>query len=238
MQSVLRLIYPPQCVSCGDLTEDEHRLCGSCWRDAHFIGGTSCHACGVPLMGEATELQEFCDDCLDLPRPWDMGRAAMEYRGIARRLVLGLKHGDRMELGRAGGLWLARAGAPLFIDDPLLVPIPLHWRRMFRRTYNQAAVLANWLGQETGLTVLPDALTRPRATKPLDDVGRDARFAALDGAFQVNSRHRAALEGRAVVLVDDVMTSGATFGAATEALRSANAGPVRVLALARAVKGA
>lgn len=236
MQSAIHAIYPPQCVQCGALTAADFALCGPCWRDAHFIGGLVCDHCGLPLPGADRGEQVLCDDCLAVARPWARGRAVFLYCDTGRRLVLALKHGDRTDLARAAGTWMAQAAAPLLRPDMLVVPVPLHRWRLWRRRYNQAALLAQRLARVAGLPVIPDALLRPRATRPLEGHGRAARFAALDGAIRVHPRHAARLAGRPVLLVDDVMTSGATLAAAAAALRSAGAGDVCVQVLARVAK--
>ncbi|MBW7922526.1 MAG: ComF family protein [Rubellimicrobium sp.] len=238
LQSAIRALYPPQCVACGVLTESEFALCGSCWRDTHFISGLVCHHCGIPLPGEDRGEDILCDDCLQVARPWAAGRAVLLYRDTGRRLVLALKHGDRTDLARPAGAWMAKAAAPLLRPDMLAVPVPLHPWRLFRRRYNQAALLAGWLAHEAGIAHLPDALVRTRRTRPLDGHTRAARFAALDGAIAVHPRRAGRIAGRPVLLVDDVMTSGATLAAATGALLSAGAGDVVVQVLARVGKDA
>lgn len=236
MQSVIRAVYPPQCVSCGGLTEAEFGLCGPCWRDAHFIGGLTCDHCGVPLPGDGRGEQVLCDDCLRIARPWAQGRAVFLYRDTGRSLVLALKHGDRTDLARSAGAWMATAAGPLIRDGMVVVPVPLHRLRLLRRRYNQAALLAQRLAQVAGLAIVPDALIRRRRTRPLEGHTREARFAALDGAIAVHPRRAAAIAGRPVLLVDDVMTSGATLTAATEALHAAGATEVCVQVLARVAK--
>lgn len=236
MQSVVRAIYPAQCVACDALTEAEHGLCGDCWRDAWFIHGTLCDSCGIPLMGEGEDLR--CDDCMVIARPWDKGRAALVYRDLGRRLALGLKHGDRLDLVPALAAWMVHAGRDLMTPESLFVPVPLHWTRLFKRRYNQAAELAKGVARITGSEVCAQALHRPKRTLPLDGHTRDARFAALQGAICSHPRRGSAMADRHVVLVDDVMTSGATFAACAEAALTAGARSVCVLALARVVKDA
>lgn len=238
LQSVIHALYPPQCASCGALAESDFALCGACWRDAHFIGGLTCDHCGTPLPGEDGGEEILCDDCLRIARPWVRGRAVILYRDVGRRLVLALKHGDRAELARPVGAWMARAAKEMIRDDMIVVPVPLHRWRLFRRRYNQAALLSARLAAEAGLHHLPDALIRTRATRPLDGHSREARFAALDGAIRAHPRHSHRLCGRSVLLVDDVMTSGATLAAATGALHAAGVGEVFVQVLARVAKDA
>lgn len=238
LQSVIRAIYPPQCASCRALAETDFALCGPCWRDAHFISGLTCDHCGVPLPGEEGEDAVHCDDCLRIARPWVRGRAVMLYRDVGRRLVLALKHGDRTDLARPAGAWMARAAVDMIHDDTIVIPVPLHRWRLFRRRYNQAALLSRRIAVEAGLEHLPDALLRIRATRPLDGHTRNARFAALDGAIRAHPRHVSHLQGRSVLLVDDVMTSGATLAAATDALHAVGVSEVFVQVLARVTKDA
>ncbi|MBE0413106.1 ComF family protein [Yoonia sp.] len=236
LQSVIRAIYPAQCVACDAQTEAEFGLCGACWRETQFIGGTVCDRCGAPLPGEDQGEVVHCDDCMTIARPWSQGRAVLVYGGIGRRLVLALKHGDRTDLARPAALWMARAARPLLRDDTVLVPVPLHWQRLTRRRYNQAALLAQALGRVLDKPVCVDALLRPRKTKPLEGHTRDARFAALAGAIVPHPKRKRAVSGRSVLLVDDVMTTGATLAACTEALCADGATDVSVIALARVVK--
>lgn len=238
MQSLLRLVYPAQCLSCGALTEDDFGLCGPCWRDTGFIGGTVCDLCGTPLPGDSRGQVVHCDDCLTIARPWAKGRAVFTYGGTGRELVLQFKHGDRTDLAPSLGRWLARVAQPLVTPDTILVPVPLHWTRLLSRRYNQSALLAQYTAAVLKLSVIPDALLRRRRTKPLDGHSREARFTALDGALTPHPGRKSAIRDRPVLLVDDVMTTGATLAAATEALHAAGATQVSVIMLARVAKDA
>ena len=238
LQSAVRLLYPPQCVSCAALTDSDFGLCGDCWRDTAFIGGLVCDACGTPLPGEDDGTVVHCDDCMTIARPWTKGRAAMLYQDNGRKMVLGIKHSDRTDLARAAGGWMATAAAPLLQPDTLIVPVPLHWTRLLSRRYNQSALLAQWVAAAVKRPVCPDALIRKTRTKPLGGYSRDARFAALQGAIAQHPGRAAQVKGKPILLIDDVMTSGATLAACTEALKAAGAGPVCVLLLARVAKDA
>ncbi len=239
MQSALRLLYPSQCISCGEALAEDFGLCGTCWAQTPFITGLICDSCGAPLPGEAAPGETLtCDECLHVKRPWSRGRAALLHRDNARRLVLALKHHDRTDLARPAGRWLARALAPIRRPGMLIVPVPLHWTRLIARRYNQAALLARALARETGLEYAPDALIRPRRTPPLKGAGRLQRFATLQGAIRLHPKRTGQLKERDVLLVDDVMTTGATLAAATEAALAAGARDVFTLVLARAVKDA
>ena len=238
VQRALELIYPPRCLSCGELTESDFGLCGSCWRDTPFIGGTVCDSCGMPLPGRSDGHRNECDDCLKTPRAWRDGRAALMYQGRARSLVLALKHGDRTELALPAARWMARAGHDLLCHDMLIAPVPLHWSRLIKRKYNQSALLAKHLGRETGLEVCPDLLERRTRTKVLDGMTATQRGEILSGAISVHSKRLQVARARNILLVDDVMTSGATLTACTRACIEAGANHIFVLVLARVAKDA
>lgn len=239
LQTLVHAVFPPECLGCGARVEHDFAICGQCWSETPFIFGAACDLCGTGLPGQAARDEPLiCDDCLQIARPWDKGRAVFGYAGMGRKLVLGLKHGDRAEIARAAGGWMARAGADLLADDPVLVPIPLHWRRLARRRFNQAVLLTQALARETGLRCLPEALIRPTATGTQDGRDRDERFRNVIDAIAPHPRHGTALRGQSVLLIDDVMTSGATFAAATEAAYRAGADRVCVMALARVGKDA
>jgi predicted amidophosphoribosyltransferase len=230
------LLYPPRCIGCGELVETDFGLCGTCWKDTPFIGGLVCNCCGVPLPGDGQDSDVMCDDCMAVSRPWKQGRAALLYQGTARKLVLRLKHADRHDIVRPAVTWMVRAARHLPLHDALVAPVPLHWTRYLRRRYNQSALLAQGLAQALTLEYCPDLLLRPKATRSLEGASRDERFAHLQGAIIPNPRHAALVRGRCVLLVDDVMTSGATFAAATQACLQSQAGDVHVIALARVAK--
>lgn len=238
LQTMLHAVFPPECLTCGARVESDFSICGSCWAETPFIFGAACDLCGAGLPGQSAAAGEvlICDECHRVPRPWCAGRAVMGYAGLARRLVLGLKHGDRADIARAAAPWLKRAGRDFWPLGPVLVPIPLYWGRLAKRRYNQAALLAQWLAREADLEVAPQALVRRRNTGTQDGKDRDGRYANVADALVPHAKHGSALKGRAVVLIDDVMTSGATFSSATAACAAAGADTIRVLALARVTK--
>ena len=238
LQSLVRAIYPAQCVSCDALTEDDFGLCSACWRETRFIGGMICDTCGTPLPGEGAEEDLQCDDCITIARPWDKGRSVFIYDGIGRKLVLGLKHGDRTDLALPAARWMAQKIAKWPLLDTVFVPVPLHWVRLARRRYNQAALLTLALGKVLDRPVCVDALLRPKKTKPLQGHSREERFKALTDAITPNPKRMDQIKGKHVVLVDDVMTSGATLAASAEAAKAAGATNVSIVTLARVVKDA
>ena len=236
LQTAVSVIYPPRCLGCGGQVESDFGLCGTCWRDTPFIGGTICDTCGAPLPGDDLSGTLKCDDCMTTPRPWVRGRAALVYKDSARRLVLALKHGDRQEIAEPAALWMARAIEDVVQDNMIVAPVPLHWMRLLKRRYNQSALLARTLARHCGLPVCPDLLQRQKRTQSLDGLTKELRFTSVKGAIRVHPRRRHRLIGRPVLLVDDVMTSGATLSSATDACLAAGSGPVYVVALARVVR--
>ena len=236
MQAALHLIYPPQCLSCDARVTTDFGLCGECWRATPFITGLVCHQCGTPLPGQDTGHLETCDDCLTIARPWSQGRAALLYKDNARHLVLALKHGDRLDLARPAATWLLKSVQPMLLPNMLVAPIPLHWLRLIKRRYNQSALLSGALAKLAHLDHCPDLLIRLRHTPSQEGRSRDARFANLANSLAIHPRRTNLAAGRHILLIDDVMTSGATFAAAAEACVAAGASGVSVLALARVAK--
>ncbi|QAX31436.1 ComF family protein [Leisingera sp. NJS204] len=233
IQTAVSLIYPPQCMGCGGLVGSDFGLCGSCWADMHFISGTVCEGCGAPLPGEADGFRLECDSCLRHPRPWSQGRSALLYEGRGRKLVLALKHGDRTEIAHMAAGWLERAVQPMLAENPLICPVPLHWTRLLKRKYNQSALLAEAVAARIGLEHCPDLLRRFRRTPALEGKTRDQRFQHLGAAIAPHPGREGRIKGRTVLIVDDVMTSGATLSACTDACLQAGAAEVRVAVLAR-----
>jgi len=195
-----------------------------------------CEGCGIPLLGAVDGHRIECDDCMRTPRPWRQGRAALLYADRARQLVLALKHGDRPDIARPAGAWLARAARPMLTPGMLIAPVPLHWTRLLRRRYNQAALLAAALAREVGAEHCPDLLIRSRRTRKLEDVTAEDRLEILRGVIAAHPKRRHRITGRPVLLVDDVMTSGATLSACAAACHAAGAGSVDVVVLARVAK--
>ncbi len=238
MQDLLHVVYPPQCLTCDARVTTDFGLCGECWRDTPFISGLVCHHCGIPLPGEDNDPLALCDECIATARPWSQGRAALLYKENARRITLAFKHGDRLDLTRPAAAWMLRAAAPILLPDMLVAPIPLHWTRLLKRRYNQAALLSRAIARTAGLQHCPDLLIRSRNTYSQEGRGREDRFANMATALTAHPRRAARIEGRHILLVDDVMTSGATFAAAAEACIAQGAIGISVLALARVAKEA
>lgn len=234
VERFLDAVFPPRCGACGAGVEKQGALCAACWGAIHFIAPPFCRRCGWPFefdLGEGA----LCGQCLRRAPPYAGLRSVFRYETGSRRQILGLKYYDRTVMTPAFGRWLAQAGREFAGKAELIVPVPLHRRRLLRRGYNQAALLAHALARETGLPALPDGLLRVRHTVPQAELPRRARLSNLRGAFLANPRRADRLRGRTVLLVDDVMTTGATVRACCKALRRAGAKEIYVLTLARTV---
>jgi ComF family protein len=232
-RAVLDGVLPPRCLACGGVVGDPDALCGPCWAAMTFFAPPWCAVCGVPFehpMGEAA----VCAACARQRPSWDRARAALRYDKHSRRLVLALKHGDRTHLARALGGWMRRAGAEILDGADLIAPVPLHWTRLFSRRFNQAGLLAHAIHAAGGPPVAPDWLIRRRRTPTQGRLGPAARAKNVRGAFAL--RRGRSVKGKRVVIVDDVMTTGATAEECARVLRRAGAEWVGVLTLARSVR--
>ncbi|HBN32105.1 MAG: ComF family protein [Rhodobacterales bacterium] len=236
LQSAIHFLFPPQCLCCGVETTSDFALCGPCWRETTFVSGLVCDACGIPLPGDAIGQAEHCDACIIAPQPWTKGRAAVMYEGSGRKMILGLKHGDRLDLAPSLADWMVDAAKDLPIAGALVAPVPLFWRRFLRRRYNQSSLLAQKVARAKCADYCPDLLTRVRATRVQEGMTRAERQENQRDAFAVNPRNTAKIFDRTVLLVDDVMTSGATLAACSEACFAAGAADVNVLVLARVAR--
>ncbi|MEN3974318.1 ComF family protein [Emcibacter sp. SYSU 3D8] len=229
---VLDAVFPPQCPVCAVLVQDHAQLCPACWGQVRFIGAPYCACCGVSLEFDAGG-DALCLQCLTDRPAFDRARSVMVYDDFSRSLVLRFKHGDRLDTAPVFARWMARAGRELLDEADIIAPVPLHWTRLLARRFNQSAILARHIARPGGPDFVPDLLSRIRRTPSQGALGRKERSRNVRGAFALSPRYGNMVKGRRVVLVDDVLTTGATVGHCARALRSAGAGRVDVLTLAR-----
>jgi ComF family protein len=235
LRSALRfgvdLALPPLCPACREPVGDM-ALCAACWAKLSFIAPPYCARLGVPFAYDPgpgiLSMQAIAD-----PPAFNRARAAVRYDEIARTLVHALKYGDRLDLAPTMGQWMAAAGRELLAEADGLAPVPLHWRRLWTRRFNQAAALARAISQACGVPVTDGALKRVKATAQQVGLTKTERAANMAGAFRVPDK--AVVAGRRFVLVDDVLTSGATSEACARVLLRAGAANVDVLVFARVV---
>jgi ComF family protein len=209
-------------------------LCPTCWTHVGFIERPYCERLGTPFPNDAGG-PLLSPAAIASPPAFDRARAAARYSDVARDLTHLLKYGDRLDLARPLGRWMARAGAELLADSDALVPVPLHWTRLWQRRFNQSAMLARAISEIVHVPVADHVLARTRATVPQVGLARSERSRNVQGAFAVPKERRIEVKGRKLVVIDDVLTSGATASACANVLRRAGATRVDVLVLARVV---
>ena len=232
LEWALDFALPPRCAGCGTIVDQVHSFCAECWKSLDFLGAGGCRQCGLPLQGTESEI---CAMCLAHPPRIARARAAVAYDDLSRRLVLKLKYGRKVALAKTMALYMA----PLIGALPagsVLIPVPLHRRRLWQRGFNQAALLAGELSRHWAVPADAGLLRRVKRTPPLKGLSRLQRRRAVAGAFRLTDG--ADLRGRTVVLIDDVLTTGSTANACARALTRAGAAQVELVSWARVVQPA
>jgi ComF family protein len=235
LQSIEGFIFLPRCISCSQLVSTANSLCGACFASSHFIGAAVCNMCGIPLVGDA-EGTDLCDTCLHSPHSFTAARAAFMYFGPLRASILSFKHSDRLDLLPYLHRELVRAARGFDLQDHVVMPVPLGRMRLLKRRFNQAELLARGLGRGLGLKVVPDAIVRHKSTSLQLNLSRLERRQNQQGSIFVRRGCEQYIFGKKVVVVDDVMTTGATLDACAEALFQHGAKDVKAVVLARVAK--
>jgi ComF family protein len=230
-RAALDVALPPLCAACREPVEGTG-LCPTCWSKLSFITRPYCERLGIPFQydpGRGVLSMEAIAD----PPAYNRARAAVRFDEISRALVHALKYGDRLDLAPMMGRWIGHAGREVLAEADALIPVPLHWRRQWARRFNQSAMLAAAVSAETNVPVAAGALKRVKATAQQVGLSRTERASNIQGAFKVPDSGKAAVAGRRLVLIDDVLTSGATVEGCARALNRAGAANVDVLVFAR-----
>jgi ComF family protein len=235
-RGALNLLFPPLCIACRTQVAEPGALCAACWKTIQFLDGPMCACCGLPFEFDPGG-ETLCAGCHARPPAFDKARAIMRYDEHSRGPILALKHGDRLDLTPGFSRWLDRGGRTLLDEADAILPVPLHRNRLWARRYNQSAELARALARRIGKPAIFLALIRSRSTPSQGEMrSAKARRRNMLGAFKVSARHKSAIAGRNLLLIDDVLTTGATVDACARALKRAGAAKVSVLALARVVR--
>lgn len=235
-RGILDILIPPRCPLSGETVAAPDMISARGWAQLTFAEEPFCAKCGAPF---ATQYGEgfLCAPCIAEPPQFDCARAALVYNDNSHKLIVGFKHADRTEFTPVFVRWLLRAGKGLITEDAIILPIPLHPRRLLSRRYNQSALLAFGVGRLTGNQVRTRYLLRKRHTPPQKDLSAAARVRNVAGAFFVPPGVKQKIRGAKIILVDDVLTTGATLSSAARTLKAAGAARVNALVLARVVKG-
>lgn len=229
----LDIALPTLCVSCREPVSGEG-VCAACWSKLSFIEKPYCERLGIPFVYDPGP-GLLSMEAIAAPPAYARARAAVRYDDVARSMIHALKYQDRTDLAPTMGRWMARAGSELLQQADALVPVPLHWKRSWSRRYNQSGELARIIGKAAHVPVLPDTLQRIRPTEQQFGLSKSERARNVQGAFAVPPAKKSAIHGRKIVLIDDVLTSGATADACARALLRAKAASVDVLVFARVV---
>jgi len=229
----LDIALPTLCVACREPVDGDG-VCAACWAKLSFIAPPFCPRLGIPFVYDPGP-DMLSMEAIANPPAYTRARAAVRYDDVARTLVHALKYQDRTDLAPAMGRWMARAGRELLAEADVLLPVPLHWKRGWSRRYNQSGALARVIERQTGVKLSSEALRRVRQTQQQIGLSRKERASNVQGAFKVAAGRQDLIHGRRVVLIDDVLTSGATVDACARALLRAKAASVDVLVFARVV---
>ena len=243
---LLDFLFPPQCNLCGREVNDNCTLCVECWAKLEFITSPHCAMCGFPFAFQpeqegVTFDDMLCGHCLANPKPYDKAYAVLSYNDAVKSLIIPFKHGDRTDYAPLFCNWLLNCEPCLFKDMDIIAPVPIHYSRLLKRKYNQAGILADALvkklqAQQPNMAYCPSLLQRKQATISQGGLRAKQRRANVGNAFRLNLKFKESVKGKSCLLVDDVITTGATVEACAKTLKQAGARKVHVLAIARVVR--
>jgi ComF family protein len=235
LRKTIDILLPPRCLATGEIVDKQGMLAPDFWSQLSFIEKPFCVTCGVPF-GFSVTGDTLCAPCMESEPVFDRARAAVVYNDPSRQLLLAFKYGDRLQAADTFLPWLLRAGSEMIAESDIIVPVPLHARRLWQRRFNQSALLAQAVAASAKKQFLPEALIRLRHTVPQKGMNRKERKDNVRGAFCANGRYAAALTGKNILLIDDVLTSGATLNECARTLKRAGASSVFILTVARVTK--
>lgn len=236
LKTVIDFILPPRCIVTGDIVDNQGMLSPKAWTKLTFISDPQCQKCGIPFEFDDGNSQSTCMKCLDRPPAYHKARSALVYDDASRDLVLAFKHGDKTHYIMGFLPWLKRAGQELITDSDIVMPVPLHQIRLIQRRYNQAGIIARFLAKDCSKTLVLGGLERVRSTPPQGFMNATERQKNVRRAFAVSTKHKKAIQGKTILLIDDVLTTGATIEECTQTLMAAGAKAVNVLTLTRTIR--
>jgi len=231
---LLDTLFPALCPRCNETVDMPGSLCSDCWSSVTFISAPKCGQCGLPFDYDVTD-DMLCGNCITKPPPFSCGISVFRYDDNSRDMVLAFKHADRTDRAPAFAGWMKRAAIDILEKDPLIAPVPLHRKRLLKRRYNQAALLAKQLAKQTKGRLAVDMLLRTKDTASQGTKSMKARFRNVQGAFAIHPKWHPQIAGEHILLIDDVYTTGATLGACATCLLKAGAARVDILTLCRVV---
>ena len=236
LKPLIDIILPPRCLGCGKIVETEYSLCADCFQKVSFITKPYCNICGLPFENESEITRHMiCPNCLAKKPKTRLNRSAILYNDFAQHLILGFKFSDRTDLRKLFAKWLYLAASDIIKEGvDMIIPVPLSYQRLIKRRYNQAALMAKEFSVFTGIEIDFLNLVKIRHTRPQAILKGNARLKNVKGVYQIKHPHR--VKGKRILLIDDVMTTGATLNECTKVLLKAGALSVDTLTLARVKK--
>ena len=234
-KSAIDLLLPPRCLATGEIVDAPGMVSPEVWPQLQFIESPFCKTCGMPFPFDIAN-DALCAACMDREPVFDASRSAVIYNEASRSMILAFKYGDRLHAVKTFVPWMMRAGQALIDEADIIIPVPLHNRRLRERRFNQSALLAQEIARKSGKAYIPDLLQRTRHTIPQQGLNYKERGKNVHGAFEVNPDYLGTIEGKTILLIDDVYTSGATLNECARVMKKAKAAAVNVLTIARVTR--